>query len=150
MPNKNDKGDDSIVVSSKVDRWIVIVLAIALIVLIYPAIEIIGSNSPRNWVGINFYLIVTFLTIISVVLVGVPCKYTLAKKELLIQCGVIKYKVAYGDITEAKLSRNPLSAPAWSLDRIQIKTRKSMYLISPKNRDHFLAMILRKVEESKE
>lgn len=67
-----------------------------------------------------------------------PCDYTFAEDALVIRSGLIKWKVPYAAIDRAEPTNNPLSAPAWSLDRVAIVYGKKSILISPVRQDEFL------------
>jgi hypothetical protein len=66
--------------------------------------------------------------------------YTLLPDELLIRSGPFRFHVAIGEITSVVPSRNPLSSPACSLDRLEIRYRggRSRILISPEDKPAFL------------
>jgi len=80
----------------------------------------------------------------------VPCRYILKDDHLHIQAGFIQDKVPYDAITEATPTRNPLSAPALSLDRIKIELKGSSFanfkLISPERQEEFIADLMSRVE----
>ena len=58
----------------------------------------------------------------------------------------IMWHIAYRDITSVRLSHNPLSAPALSLRRLEIRYGKHAWvLISPRDRDAFIASLRRRV-----
>ncbi|OOE12359.1 PH domain-containing protein [Fictibacillus arsenicus] len=67
--------------------------------------------------------------------------YVLNERELVIRCGPINKRIPYREITSAHKTWNPLSSPALSLKRINIKYQFGMALISPKDRDRFLHML---------
>lgn len=66
--------------------------------------------------------------------------YTLSDKELLIRCGPFKQVVSLASIDLVKPSRNPLSSPAASLDRLLIKwnENRKRILISPQGKAEFM------------
>lgn len=79
--------------------------------------------------------------------------YTIRENMLYVQSGFIKYRAI--DITTIKSvepSRNPLSSPAPSFDRIKVRYGKwSMILLSPKDKKGFteaLASINPEIESS--
>jgi hypothetical protein len=71
--------------------------------------------------------------------------YTLEEKELLIRCGPLRYRVPLAEIDSVTPSRNPLSSPAGSLDRIQVRwsSGERSLLISPEPRAAFLEELAR-------
>jgi hypothetical protein len=66
--------------------------------------------------------------------------YTLTDKTLLIRCGPFRYRVPLVEIDSVRPSRNPLSSPACSLDRVSIKWNgeRKRILISPSEKAKFL------------
>jgi hypothetical protein len=70
---------------------------------------------------------------------GIPCHYTLTDSFLLIGCGFLNEEIKYEKIKSASLSSNPLSAPALSLSRVKVDLENGFRLISPQNREAFIA-----------
>lgn len=69
-----------------------------------------------------------------------PCRYTLMKDSMSVRCGLfVNYQVAYASIQSAEYTSTLRSGPALSLKRIEIKTDNRSVIISPKDRDRFLA-----------
>ncbi|MCZ2155465.1 MAG: PH domain-containing protein, partial [Bryobacterales bacterium] len=69
-----------------------------------------------------------------------PCEYLFEAKYLIVRSGLLRIRIPLLAITSVKPSRNPLSAPAWSLDRLDIRYgRTKRVLISPREKDAFLA-----------
>jgi hypothetical protein len=71
-----------------------------------------------------------------------PLNYEIAAGELIARCGLMRRRVPLGSIQEVSPSRNPASAPAWSLDRLRIEYIKggstSTLYISPEEKAAFL------------
>lgn len=119
---------------TKVDLWI------ALMLLIAPA------GMAAAWVATSDWRV---LFIGVVVLGGIgsiawPCDYRLEEDELIVRSGIIRMKVPYGDVQSVEPTRNPLSAPAYSLDRLMIRYGKAAIMVSPKNRSRFLDELARR------
>jgi membrane protein YdbS with pleckstrin-like domain len=66
--------------------------------------------------------------------------YTIDHEQLLIRSGPLRYRVPLRDIHSVDPSRNPLSSPACSLDRLLIRWggRRKRILISPQRKPDFL------------
>lgn len=84
-----------------------------------------------------------------VVLLTYPLYYEIGDALLIIRCGIlIRLKIPLDSIEGARPTRNPLSAPAWSLDRLQIDYRKNdgvqYALISPEDKTGFMREIASK------
>lgn len=98
------------------------------------------------------------LTIVMLFVIGMltKTKYVITSDNLLCIVQAKPFKpvnISISDIIEVKKTHNPLSAPALSLDRLEIKYldrgRKNMILISPKRQDEFLGMLKKKNESIK-
>ncbi len=68
-----------------------------------------------------------------------PTHYTLTDKALLIRSGWIEESVDLRRILHAEKSSSPWGAPALSLRRIKLTLHGGSCVISPKDRDEFLA-----------
>lgn len=66
--------------------------------------------------------------------------YTLTDEVLLIRCGPFRYRIPLAQIDSVRPSRNPLSSPACSLDRLLIKwnSQRKRILISPSEKAAFV------------
>jgi hypothetical protein len=72
--------------------------------------------------------------------------YILCDDALYIRCWVVKERIPYTRIVSRRETRNPLAAPALSLDRLEIKYRTgkkwtSEIVISPKEKEEFLRLL---------
>src|SRR5947208_987870 len=70
-------------------------------------------------------------------------RYEVASPDLIVRFGPFRTRVALDSIVEVFPTRNPLSAPAPSLDRLRINYRKkngkvTFALISPKDKEGFV------------
>lgn len=70
-------------------------------------------------------------------------RYLFTEDSLLIECGPFRYRVPLDEIVSVRPSRNPLSSPACSLDRLMIKwgSRGRRILISPDKKKEFLQIL---------
>jgi hypothetical protein len=108
--------------------------------LIIPVAIIIGGiavattrEEPR-WVG----PVLLSPVVIYLVLLCFTTHYAIENEVLLIRCGFWKSRIPIREITSVRSTRNPLSSPAMSLDRLEIRYgSKGSVLISPKNKALF-------------
>ena len=121
---------------SKIDAWLLAVLALAMAVSLVVTFMTFSAGSPVAW-------LVAAVTV--GVGVGLPLwlllstRYTLEPRRLVVQSGPFKWHIAVADITSITPSSNPLSSPALSLDRLRIDYgRSSSLMISPRNKDQFV------------
>ena len=121
---------------SKIDAWLLGVLALAMAVSLVVTFMTFSAGSPVAWlvaavtVGIGVGLPLWLL---------LSTRYTLEPRRLVVQSGPFKWHIAVADITSITPSSNPLSSPALSLDRLRIDYgRSSSLMISPRNKDQFV------------
>ena len=71
--------------------------------------------------------------------------YEISDDELRIRCGPFRQRIPLQEIKEIKKTRSPLSAPACSLDRMEIGYGKSKrVMISPADKENFIKTIVEK------
>jgi hypothetical protein len=121
---------------SKVDAWLGTTLVIAIFAQLGAAAGLVASRSLAALVGAPVLLIgaVFLLWILG------TTYYIVSEAEVLIRCGPFKIRIPIDQITKIERTRNPLSSPALSLDRIAISYGSSGYcMVSPKDSDGFLS-----------
>ena len=87
-------------------------------------------------------MIVAALAIVALLgsmLVGTH--YTVDENALRIACGPFRWTVPIDAIKSVEATRNPLSSPALSLDRLQIDYGKRRIMVSPADKNGFLQAI---------
>jgi hypothetical protein len=91
----------------------------------------------------------------ALILVGVygglifPMRYGLSDTHLTIRFGRCRRRIPFSEITEAFPTRNPLSSPALSLDRIHIQHGPGIFRsvrISPVRQREFLTELAERAE----
>ena len=124
------------VYKSKIDWWLLIILASAMAVSAYASAEIVLASSPTTW---------WLLLLTAGIGIGLPLwvllgtNYSVDLKQLLVRSGPFKWRVPIADITSITATSNPLSSPALSLDRLRIEYgRSSAIMISPRDKEKFL------------
>jgi hypothetical protein len=71
--------------------------------------------------------------------------YEILDDELRIRCGPFRQRIPLQEIKEIRKTRSPLSAPACSLDRMEIRYGKSKrVMISPADKENFIKTIIEK------
>jgi hypothetical protein len=122
---------------SAVDTWLVVVLAVCgLIALAVGVTEFVAGDAAARGIAV----------LVVLMGVGLPLwiltttSYTLDEGVMLVRSGPVTRRVRIADITGVTPTRNPLSSPALSLDRLRIDVRGARpILISPADRARFLA-----------
>lgn len=95
-----------------------------------------------TWVGfvINTPILIWFIHML------LNTYYTIEAETLIITCGIFpKLRIPIKDIHHIKETWNPLSSPALSMDRLEIKyAQRKFVLISPKHKNDFIDAMLTK------
>ncbi|HZT57137.1 MAG TPA: PH domain-containing protein [Pyrinomonadaceae bacterium] len=124
---------------SKKDWWLFgLVWGAVLVPLAVGLFNVLSGDAQLGWtlvrVGVGTGAAVVFTTY--------PLDYEIASDELVARSGFMRWRVPLGSIQEVGPSRNPASAPAWSLDRLRIEyvkngATRSLY-VSPLDKEGFL------------
>ncbi len=86
----------------------------------------------------TIFLAFIFLPFIALMLMPFfGTKYTLSDGQLLINNGFSTQRIELTDITYIAPTRNMISAPALSLDRLEVEYKDKKVLISPKDKRLF-------------
>lgn len=117
---------------SKRDWWLGLIIwgsfLLTLVMIIYE------QRYSELWIAVSVILLVSW--------VWFDTGYTVTEKELKIKSGPIRSKVPLQSIIKIRKTRNPLSSPALSLDRLEIKYGKfKTALISPEDKQGFVRAI---------
>jgi hypothetical protein len=126
---------------SKKDLWLVGLvwgaavapLAIGLFNVLAP-----GGEPEVGWVLVRVGVIISA----AVLLTTYPLNYEITADELVARCGLMRWRVPLSSIEEVRPSRNPASAPTWSLDRLRVEYLKrgetrTLY-VSPEDKTAFM------------
>lgn len=128
----------STVYSSKIDAWLLIALVAAMVMSLYASATVLSAGPAAWWM----------LLLTAAVGIGLPLwllldtRYVLEPGQLTIRSGPFKWQVPVSDITSMTPTRNPLSSPALSLDRLRIDygSGKSI-MISPRDKEEFMKQV---------
>ncbi|MCZ6732996.1 MAG: PH domain-containing protein [Gammaproteobacteria bacterium] len=130
---------------SKKDSWIVFVIVapgVALAGIAFYHLFVLGAENHITW------LIMGIAALYGAIIwtLAYPVYYEITASHLLIRSGWLKFQIPLSTIETVRPTRNPLSAPAWSLDRLRIDYRRNdrirIALISPENKARFLNELL--------
>lgn len=121
---------------SKIDTWLLVVLLASVAVALVAAGATVVTKSTVAMAMGGF---------IAVIGAGLPVwlltstQYIIGSERLLVQSGPFKWKIPLSKISSVESTRNPLSSPALSLDRLHIKYgRGQEIMISPKDQATFI------------
>ena len=126
---------------SKVDTWLKAVLGSALLLPLGLAASLYKVSATAAYITLGTVVFDALL----IWLLVVPCRYIFREEDLLVQAGILKWKVPYKDVTSVEETNNPLSSPALSLDRIRIEYQGRAIMVSPERKAEFLSVLRGKV-----
>lgn len=93
-------------------------------------------------------VLVALITLLAVVALYVglvmPVRYAITQELLVVRFGLVRQRLPLAQIVSVKPSRNPLSSPALSLNRLCIRYGPGLWrfvLVSPADRDGFLELL---------
>jgi hypothetical protein len=124
---------------SKIDRWLLYLL---IAVMIFEVVVMSAAATQADGPLEATVLILAALVIVGLLgsmLIGTH--YTVDGNTLRIACGPFRWKVPVDAIDSVEPTRNPLSSPALSLDRLRIQYGKRRILVSPADKAGFLRAI---------
>ncbi len=122
---------------SKIDWWLGLILFIIVpgIVIVVPGYAYLTGDPVAGYIGLGsvvFYGGLMFGLVL-------PVHYELTGDTLIVRHGLVRQKIPFDNIQGVTPSRNPISSPALSLDRLHIDRGTSLpLLISPEDKDGFL------------
>ena len=126
--------------SSKIDGWLIPIIVLSVGGLVAALIAVMATPTP--W---PIRLLVAGATVLVTVLLLTILKstyYLVSDTDLRIVSGPFKWTIPLGDIDDITPSRNPLSSPALSIDRLKISYgKKKFVLVSPEDKAGFILAI---------
>ena len=130
-----------VVFKSKVDLWLVPLLLLPPLATLGIAVQALASGKL-----VDIASSVGTLVFVGAIYGGLvfPLRYVLGHGWLEIQNGLCRKRVALAELQSVRPTRNPLSSPALSLDRLEVRWGPGLFqvvLISPTPRDEFLRQL---------
>ena len=121
---------------SKVDAWLVVVLVISIVAVVAGFVVVVIENEdPVATVFVGAAMLVIVLLIASLLS---RTYYSIEGDTLRIVSGPFRWRVPIAEIEALEPTRNPLSSPALSLDRLRVRySGKKQILISPADKQRF-------------
>ena len=130
--------------TSKIDFWLAfLILGSSLLLVLVPVWEWMYNNSSIK--RIIFISLFTIPTALLLLVLFFNIKYTLTADTLLVKNGFSTQSISLEDITHITPTSSTLSAPALSLDRIEIRYKGDSIVISPKDKDGFYHVVQERV-----
>lgn len=121
---------------SRVDTWLVVLLGAGLVLpLVLTIVPALATGRTETLLPLALILPVCGF----VVWIFASTRYAVEGRTLTVRSGPFRWRIEIDAIESVRPSRNPLSSPALSLDRLAIRRGgKLVMLISPADRSAFL------------
>jgi hypothetical protein len=134
-----------LVFPSKVDRWILWLMAIPLALSMVAVGSALMAGPPPGavalMVGIELFILGFIASTYN------STRYEVSAREVIARSGPFRWRVGIESIESIHPSRSALSAPALSLDRLEIRYDGGRtLLVSPKDREGFLQAIVERAK----
>ena len=121
---------------SAIDLWVPVLLLMTPVTATFFAVMLIRQGRAAD--AMTLFLMGAGLLIVTGMFT-LPCRYTILEDTLSIRCGVLFYQIPFADIQRVERSASLRSGPALSVRRVLVETKSRKYLVSPKDRDAFIA-----------
>jgi hypothetical protein len=137
-----------LVFPSKRDGWLVVVIwvSVAGMAMALPIV----AGAPGSVLARLAFAAILLGSGVSSIWVLYATRYTVGATDLDVRSGPFRWRVPLATITSVTPSKNPLSSPACSLDRLRVAYRSASgrerrLLLSPADKAGFLAAIAARV-----
>ena len=126
--------------ASKIDGWLIPIMVLTVTGLVAALVAVMIEDTP--WAIRILMAAVTVGVAVLLFAVFKHTYYVVDDDILRIVSGPFRWKIPVANIVEITPSRNPLSSPALSLDRLKIRCGKSKFiLVSPDDKAGFIRTI---------
>ena len=127
------------VFKSKIDLWLgLIILGSAALSLLVT----LGMVIIMDIAGTLFSLLLLAAGVALPLWILFGTRYIVSAETLKVKSGPFSWDIPIASITSVRNTKNPLSSPALSMDRIQIQYQQGKSLmVSPRDKSEFLAAI---------
>ena len=126
---------------SKRDLWIVLIGRLTPVIVL-GVLSLIWYQQHADWRGpLAAAVVLVVLELFFFEWMFRSTYYQINGDTLLIRSSFITWRVPIRDIRTVTPTRSPISSPALSLDRLRIDYGTKSILISPEDRDRFLAAL---------
>lgn len=119
---------------SKRDTWLVVVLVAAGLFSLWVAVSALLEEPGAGIAALAILL----ASAAFVIWMFTRTFYILTASDLVVHSGPFRWTVPLGSIRRVFPTKNPLSSPALSLDRLEIRHASGMIMISPEDKRRFL------------
>ena len=127
--------------ATAIDAWLVVVAVLAIGGALAEAVYLFPVSPSGAFVAMSIAVLVAG----AIGTLTFPCEYVLEADHLLVRAGLVRWRVPYRTVTAIAVSRSPWSAPALSLRRVRIDHARGVLLVSPRDREGFMAALAARV-----
>jgi hypothetical protein len=127
--------------ATAIDAWLVVVAVLAIGGALAEAVYLFPVSPSGAFVAMSIAVLVAG----AIGTLTFPCEYVLEADHLLVRAGLVRWRVPYRTVTAIAASRSPWSAPALSLRRVRIDHARGVLLVSPRDREGFMAALAARV-----
>lgn len=132
---------ESAVFPSKLDGWLAVVVVVPAVAALGIAGALLVSDMPAR---VPIAVLLGALGGVLPLWVIGATRYTVGEGQLRIVSGPFRWRVALRDIRTVRPTRNPLSSPALSLDRLRIEYGAAKWImVSPHDQEAFVRALRR-------
>lgn len=124
-------------------------LVLVLLVIVVQVVAVSTAIAEAGEPGMITSLILVMIGVVALMIwLLLGTHYTVDRGTIRIVSGPFRWKVPVNEITSVKATRNPMSSPALSLDRLSIRYgKRRRIMISPADRAGFLKAIGHDLDE---
>ncbi len=123
--------------TSKIDGWLIPVMVIGVAGMLVALIAVMVAPTPWPVRALTAAVAVLVLFLLFSVFRGTY--YVVEHDVLRIVSGPFRWRIPLADITNVEATRNPLSSPALSMDRLKVSYGKRKFvLVSPEDKEGFI------------
>jgi hypothetical protein len=134
---------DRITFRSKVDSWLGAVIMTSAVASALAVVTVGVVGSPFLGLAISPLLL---LSVVLPVWLLLATNYTFNAADLDVRCGPFSWRVPLREIRAVTATRNPLSSPVLSLDRLRIDFgHMRSIMISPEDKEGFMRELRKRV-----
>lgn len=130
---------DHQVFRSKVDVWLMLVIAAGLVAMWLAPVRRLWAGRPIDALDV----VIPVLATAFIVWIYRSTSYVIQGGVLIVRSGPVRRTIPLRDVQRLRATHNPLSSPALSLDRIEVTYGRRRVLISPEDKRGFVRAVLK-------
>ncbi len=133
---------------SKVDFWLIVVLLVAVsLAILTTGYAAIALKQRYGMIASALPVVLVLIVIFFIGYSVLGIKYTVNDDMVIVQSGFGDDKIPLKDIQKIEPTRDSISSPALSLDRLKITYGKNTIIISPLNKEKFCRDVFERIDK---